>query len=165
MHNQNGWTSPPDRPKVTVMHFVKNPPHAALAVVSTVALAALVTLTGCATGKFYNGPAQPQDQLAVLFRHANYVQVLSVDGHAVSILKRAKKLELLPGPHTIECCFQSAYMGTGYASESSTKGAVRLSFDAKAGYSYWIEPNVNPFKEEWHPNIISSPSKNEEPGK
>ena len=134
-------------------------------VVFAVALAALITLTGCSTARMYDGPAKPKDQVAVLFRHANYVEILSVDGQRIPFLKRAKVLELLPGPHTVECCFRSEYMGTGYASEPSTKGAVRLSFDAKAGYSYWLDSNVNPFKEEWNPKVISRPSKNEEPAK
>jgi hypothetical protein len=130
-----------------------------------IAFSAVLALTGCTTARMYRGPAKSQDQVAVLFRQANLVKVESLDGQSIPLLKRAKTLELLPGPHTIECSFRLEYMGAGYASATSTNGLIHLSFDAKAGYTYWIDSNVNPFKEEWHPEIKSAPTKNQEPTK
>jgi hypothetical protein len=171
----SGWTSFQDRLKVKVVNFVNQLSTLAIMksrlgrivihLIPMVGLAALMTLTGCGTAKIYDGPARSKDQVAVLFRHANDVEILSVDGQRLSLLKRVKVLELLPGSHTIECCFRSEYMGTGYASASSTKGTVRLSFEARPGYTYWVESNVNPFKEEWQPQVMSRPSKNEEPSR
>lgn len=114
--------------------------------------------TGCSTtgtARMYAGPAKPANEVADLFRIANYVTILSVDGQKVPYSKRATILELLPGQHTVECSFRSEYMDTGYTSDPSAKGAIRLTFDAQAGYSYWINPNVNPFTEVWQPQVMS----------
>lgn len=131
----------------------------------SVALTALMVLTGCSTARMYDGPTKSKDQVAVLFRHANFVKIESVDGQSIPLLKRARVLELLPGSHTVECNFRFEYMDTGYASAAGTNGAVRLNFDAKAGYTYWIDANVDPVKQEWHPKIIARPNQSEEPAK
>jgi hypothetical protein len=118
--------------------------------------ALLLTGAGCRTAKMYNGPAKPKAEVADLFRHANDVEIVALDGHKIPCLKRARILELLPGRHAIECRFRSEFMDTGYVSASTNKsGTVRLEFDAKAGNTYWINSNVNPFAGEWRPQVMS----------
>ncbi len=89
----------------------------------TFVVCVLLAASGCATYRAYPGPSRPREEVALLTVTATG---LRIDGQPVTP-KSARRIELLPGPHSLEWTYRYP---NGYSEEQS------LVFKASAGQEY-----------------------------